>query len=238
MNRVEILTLKYDHNGDFIIHPVVIADDKEIVLVDCGLPNSYDMIKEEMAKKGLDIQKLTKIIITHQDFDHMGSLAEIKRNVKGVKVLASKEEAKHISGKEEFIRVKNVDNIIDSVDEVKKKELEAYKAGLKAVETVDVDVFVKTGDTFPISGGIEIIETPGHLPGHISVLVKERKALVTGDAFVIMEDKLLPSNPQYTLDMEKAKESIKSLLKYDIDELICYHGGVYNKDVKGAIESF
>lgn len=238
MNRVEVLDLKYDYNGDFIVSPVVIADDKEMVLVDCGMINSYDMIKDAMAKKGLDIQKLTKVIITHQDLDHMGSLAEIKRNVKGVQILASEEEAKHISGKEEFIRVQNVDKIIDSVDEAKKKELQAYKDRIKAVETVDVDVFVKNGDTFPIAGGIEIIETPGHLPGHISVLIKEKKALVTGDALAIMDGELIPSNPQFTLDMVKAKESIKNLLNYDIEELICYHGGVFKDDVKGKIENF
>lgn len=238
MNRVEVIDLKYDYNGDFIVSLVVIADDKEMVLVDCGMTNSYDMIKDAMAKKGLDIQKLTKVIITHQDLDHMGSLAEIKRNVKGVQILASEEEAKHISGKEEFIRVQNVDKIIDSVDEAKKKELQAYKDRIKAVETVDVDVFVKNGDTFPIAGGIEIIETPGHLPGHISVLIKEKKALVTGDALAIMDGELIPSNPQFTLDMAKAKESIKNLLNYDIEELICYHGGVFNDDVKGKIENF
>lgn len=42
---------------------------------------------------------------------------------------------------------------------------------------------------------------------------------------------------KYTLDIEKAKESVKKLLSYDIDRIICYHGGVYTGDIKKALEA-
>ncbi|MGL5415257.1 MAG: MBL fold metallo-hydrolase [Clostridium sp.] len=238
MIKLEAIEVRDEMNKDFRVNMGAIEDENELVLVDCGLVNSYEMIKEELAKKGMNIEKLTKVIITHQDLDHMGSLADIKKNHPNIKVLASKEEAKYISGEEEFLRVQNVNKIIDKVDSEKRKELEAYKARIGNVKTVKVDEIVKNGDIINVGGGLEIIETPGHMPGHISVLVKEKKALITGDALVVVDGELIPSNPQYTLDMEKAKESIKNLLNYDIDTLICAHGGIYNDKVRERILAF
>ena len=86
-------------------------------------------------------------------------------------------------------------------------------------------------------GGIEIIETPGHMPGHISIYIKESRTLIAGDALVIEDNKLTIANPQYTLDMGEAKKSINKLLNYDIDKIICYHGGVYQTDIKEALEN-
>lgn len=239
MSRLEVIELKYKMYGnDFPVNLAVIEDENEMVLVDCGLPNSFEMIKEKMEEKNLDINKLTKIIITHQDQDHMGSLKEIKDNVKGVQILSSEEESKYISGKEEFLRIQNINKAIDKVDEETRKTMEAFKSRVSEVKTVAVDKIVKDGDILDIAGGIEIVGTPGHLPGHISVLVKKEKTLITGDALVVENGVLIPSNPQYTLDMEMAKKSIKKLLNYDIDTLICYHGGVFNDNVKEKIRNF
>ena len=107
---------------------------------------------------------------------------------------------------------------------------------LESIENVDVDITLNDGDTFDWCGGIEIIETPGHMPGHISIYVKESRALIAGDALVVENSKLAIANPQYTLDMKEAKNSIKKLLNYDIDKIICYHGGIYNSDIKNSLD--
>ena len=62
--------------------------------------------------------------------------------------------------------------------------------------------------------------------------LKESKTLISGDAVVVEGDSLVIANPQYTLDLEAAKASVKKLLTYDIDKIICYHGGIYTKDIK------
>lgn len=70
------------------------------------------------------------------------------------------------------------------------------------------------------------------MPGHISIYIKDSKTLIAGDALVVEDDKLTIANPQYTLDIISAKNSIKKLLNYEIDKIVCYHGGVYTKDIK------
>jgi hypothetical protein len=60
--------------------------------------------------------------------------------------------------------------------------------------------------------------------------------LITGDALTLNNGKILMSNPQHTLDMVQARESAKKFLKYNIEKIICYHGGVYVGDCKTALE--
>ena len=48
--------------------------------------------------------------------------------------------------------------------------------------------------------------------------------------------------PQFVLNMQDAQDSIQNLQNYDIEKIICYHGGLYKSDVKSRlkeiIESF
>lgn len=106
---------------------------------------------------------------------------------------------------------------------------------LESIENVTVDLLLKDGDYFPWCSGLEIISTPGHMPGHISIYVKGSKTLIAGDALVVENGELAIANPQYTLDMNEAKKSITKLLDYEIDRIICYHGGVYDKDIKNSL---
>ena len=80
----------------------------------------------------------------------------------------------------------------------------------------------------PYLGGIEIIETTGH----ISLYLREDKVLIAGDAICYEEGRLDICNPRFTLDMEKTMESIKKLETYEINEIICYHSGIAKTNIK------
>nr|WP_251861419.1 hypothetical protein [Clostridium sp. Marseille-Q2269] len=54
---------------------------------------------------------------------------------------------------------------------------------------------------------------------------------------MVEDNKLTIANPQYTLDMIGAKKSIKKLLNYEIDKIVCYHGGAYTKNIKKSLEN-
>ncbi|MFZ4858301.1 MAG: hypothetical protein ACOYL3_18075 [Desulfuromonadaceae bacterium] len=41
--------------------------------------------------------------------------------------------------------------------------------------------------------------------------------------------------PLYTPDLPTALESLKKLAAYDIENVLCYHGGVYRGDVNRRI---
>ncbi|KEI81476.1 MBL fold metallo-hydrolase [Clostridium botulinum] len=238
MNKLTVLEVRFDFNGDRnVIFPVILSDEKENILIDCGYPNFLPLIKTTAEANGIDISKLTKIIITHHDFDHMGALAEFKRLYPHIKILASIDDEKYISGKEKSLRLQQAESIYDKLPEKEKKSAKEFQDFIRTIENVPVDVCLRDKDSFSFCGGVEIIATPGHMPGHISIYIRDSKTLIAGDALVVEDDKLTIANPQYTLDIISAKNSIKKLLNYEIDKIVCYHGGIYTKDIKKSLEN-
>jgi glyoxylase-like metal-dependent hydrolase (beta-lactamase superfamily II) len=71
---------------------------------------------------------------------------------------------------------------------------------------------------------LRVIDTPGHTPGHISVLDELGGLLVAGDAMTGGDDGVAGANPQFTADMAVAGESIKKLARFEYDTVLFGHG--------------
>jgi Zn-dependent hydrolases, including glyoxylases len=97
----------------------------------------------------------------------------------------------------------------------------------KMYSSLKVDRTVEDGEELPYCGGIKVIHTPGHTHGHICLYLKKYKALVTGDGMNVAAGKLVGPNPIFTFDMAQAVQSLKKLTNYDIQTVICYHGGLF-----------
>lgn len=52
---------------------------------------------------------------------------------------------------------------------------------------------------------------------------------------VVENGRLAIANPEYNLDMEETKKSIKRLMDYDIEKIICYHGGIFEHNIKESL---
>lgn len=237
MHKLDVLEIRFKNNdAEEVIYPVVLSDDDETILIDCGYPHFLPLIKEAFERKKLDMNQLTKVIITHHDFDHIGSLAQLKREYPHVKILASVHEVKYITGEEKSLRLQQAEAIYHKLPKEERGQAKLFHSMLESIESASVDIELRDRDCFPWCGGIEVIETPGHMPGHISIYMKDLKTLISGDALVVEGGSIGIANPQYILDMNQAKNSIKKLLNYNMDAIICYHGGIYTKDIKESLE--
>ena len=101
--------------------------------------------------------------------------------------------------------------------------------------TAKVDETVNEEVELPYFGGIRIIHTPGHTPGHIVLYLKQNKILIAGDMLNIIDGELVGPNPQHTLDMDSAIKSLQKLTQYDIEKIITYHGGLYTENLNQKI---
>ena len=105
MTKIIPLKLDYDNNGRiFTVYPTLIFDEREMVMIDCGYPKTFDKIHELASEKGIDFAFLTKIIVTHNDIDHMGALGQFKRSYPSIEIIASHLQAQYISGEQTAIR--------------------------------------------------------------------------------------------------------------------------------------
>jgi glyoxylase-like metal-dependent hydrolase (beta-lactamase superfamily II) len=237
MDQIYILKVVFDFGyGEDTIYPVILKDKDEMILVDCGYTDFLPKLEQAAFEKGVDFSALTKVIITHHDHDHMGSLAAIKRKYPHIQIIASEKDALYISGKLKSLRLEQAESMQSILPIEQQESGKVFMEILKAVENEEVDLTVKDGDYFPWCGGIEIVETPGHMPGHISVYCKKHKTLISGDALALENGKLEIAAPQFTLDMNEAKKSVLKLLNYDIKTIICYHGGEYKGDISGGLK--
>lgn len=230
-NNVEVLELVMNLMGQqSIIHPTLLWDENEVVLVDTGIPGQLEEIREAMDKAGVPFHKLTKVILTHQDIDHIGSLPAILEAADHkIEIMAHEADKPFIEGNKPPLKMnpERVAKMLESLPEEQRQKIQLM-FGTPIIATVNQTL--SDGEVLPYCGGITIIYTPGHTPGHISLYLHSSKTLITGDALVAINGVLQGPNPQATPDMETALQSIKKFTEYDIETVICYHGGVYKEN--------
>ncbi|KYZ77362.1 metal-dependent hydrolase [Anaerosporomusa subterranea] len=228
MNQIIMLDINFQYQNETrTIHPVLLLSTNDVVLVDCGYPGFLPLLEDEMKSKGINPDSLTKVLITHHDDDHMGALFEIKEKYPNIKVVASCVESEYISGTRKSLRLLQAEEMLNVLREEQKQFGIQFCKSLRKIKPVSVDIKVKNGEYFDWAGGCEIVDTPGHMPGHISLYLKESNSVITGDAAVIDDNKLIIANPQFTLDLDMAKDSLNKLMSMDADSYYCYHGGKF-----------
>jgi glyoxylase-like metal-dependent hydrolase (beta-lactamase superfamily II) len=153
----------------------------------------------------------------------------MKRTFKNVTVLASNIEADYISGKKESIRLELSKRNFNTLPDEQKANAIAFQKMFENVERTTVDIELKDDGLLPDCTKTRVINTPGHLPGHISIYFEETKTLITGDAIGLDNGKFF-INQNFTIDKIQAKESIRKFLDYDITNIVCYHGGLFEGD--------
>ncbi len=72
--------------------------------------------------------------------------------------------------------------------------------------------------------GLEIIDTPGHTPGHISVYDRAGGLLVAGDSMNGAGGGVVGANPDFTPDMDTANQSIQKMAALPFDTVLFGHG--------------
>ena len=98
----------------------------------------------------------------------------------------------------------------------------AGAADMAGIEAPTEGQAVRDGDT--VFHGLDIIETPGHTPGHIAVLDPVAGVLVAGDALSGGAGRVAGPNPQFTPDMASAGASVVKLAGFSYEVALFGHG--------------
>lgn len=200
---VHALSLEQDR-GDrtAVFHPVAVETPYGLVLVDVGLPGTTDQLSDRLAAAGLSLGDAAVVVLTHQDGDHAGALAEVVDRT-NVLVCAHERTAPYVDGREDPL----------------KGDGDRYPA-------VPVDVELVGGVSFRTDAGpMRVVETPGHAPGHVSLYFPAERLLLAADALTARDGELAGPSPDFTLDPETAADSVRTLASLDVAETLCFHGG-------------
>ncbi|MEJ2666585.1 MAG: MBL fold metallo-hydrolase [Deinococcales bacterium] len=233
---VEALELTMESmGGHATIHPTLIWDDSDVILVDTGMPGNLEAIREAAARAGAPLERLNRIILTHQDMDHIGSVQELLEAAgHDVQVLAHEADRPYIEGEKRLIKL-NPERMAERLTMMSDAQRAGFEALMANPPHAHVDRILADGEELPYCGGILVVHTPGHTPGHVSLYLRQSRTLVTGDALTAENGVLQGPRPGVTPDMATAVASLRKLTGLDIDAAITYHGGVVRGDVGGRL---
>ncbi|SDM51117.1 Glyoxylase, beta-lactamase superfamily II [Fictibacillus solisalsi] len=206
------------------IFPSLIELNNELTLVDTGYPGFLPLIESGIMKNGYEMMDLKKIIITHYDDDHIGSLLDFKEKFPWIRIIASEKESRYISGEQKAERLIQAEDMLEHMREEEKEFGKWFIQQLKNVKHVSIDEKVNDGEMI-LNNTCMVVATPGHTSGHISLYFPRLKSVVTGDAAVNENNELAIANPHYCLDVEKAEQSLAKIKNLKAETYFCYHGG-------------
>jgi glyoxylase-like metal-dependent hydrolase (beta-lactamase superfamily II) len=176
--------------------PAVIIDGKRLVLFDTGTPGSFGQIQSCVDNLGFALTSIKTIIISHAHADHVSELKHLV-DVTGAEVCAHEAEVPYVE-----------------------KEI----LGHRDFDAVKVDVRLKDGDVMDILGGIKVVHTPGHTPGHISLYCLNEKTLLAADLFRYSRGEFHLCPPQYSSDYPALLRSMAKVSHLDFEVAVLYHG--------------
>jgi len=180
--NVYVVMENFDENGD-------VGGDRHFSMIDvgCGKEEAVGLVKDALSSISLSIKNLKTLVLSHAHPDHMGGVAQFLDG-------ATPEILIH---KKDFLNAKDPTGLIGTFDIEFAKRCYSDRGG-KASMMADLMVFftnfgcpmfgaIPTGTL--ISGDVvklgnyqfEVIETPGHSPGHISLFDSETKIMYGGD---------------------------------------------------------
>jgi len=198
----------------------LIETEKGFILIDAGMPDKVGKIKKILVEKNADLKDITLIIITHVHYDHVGSLSALKEKT-GAKILVHETEKKFLEkGKTDFpagtvLISKLISKLSNLISEGK-------------FEAVSPDITIK--DTYDLKQhGIdgEIIHTPGHTNGSISVIINEEDIICGDTLFNFMPHSVYPP---FANDKKQLIKSWKKVKQYNCKRFHPGHGSVFGED--------
>jgi glyoxylase-like metal-dependent hydrolase (beta-lactamase superfamily II) len=203
---VHALPLAFERGDrEMTLHAAAVETRRGAILVDAGLPGVRDQLRERLSAAGIGLSGVHDLLLTHQDGDHVGGAGDLLTVDADIGVLAHREAVPYVEG--------DRDPVKGDPDQ--------------APDPVDVDVGLVDGVVFEtVAGPMHVVHTPGHAPGHVSLYLPEAKLLLAADAVVAGEDGLAGPNEQFTPDLDRAFESVRTLADLDVERTLCYHGGL------------
>ena len=204
----------------------LIVED-HLTLIDTGLRGSIRGLVHFIRSLGRSPEEINLIILTHNHMDHFGGLAELRKLTR----------AEVAAPKNDFV-IDDSPVPYPAGNCIRKLLQVSALSHLRrrfVLESKDVDILLEGGEIFPILGGLQVIPTPGHTAGSISLYASRKKLLIVGDALKKKQGMLRLPLITLTSDIQQAVSSIRRMSELDVDIILFGHGRPVTENAKAGL---
>jgi len=217
----------------------VIPDERGFSMIDVGSggETGRDYLLNGLKHWGLQLRDLHTVVLSHAHPDHMGAIRYVLEEVHPLVLIhrldmASALEPRHLNETFDIALAKDYWAISGRKEDYSNFDLfqffDDFGCSMSAAESVEA---IPEGEKVQLGGfSFEIVHTPGHSPGHISLFDRERGLLLAGD--------LVGNSPAWYTPTSGGLigylESLDRMESLEAQTIIPAHGGII-EDAANAI---
>jgi glyoxylase-like metal-dependent hydrolase (beta-lactamase superfamily II) len=209
-----------------LVNSLLLEDaDGTLTLVDAGTKRAARTILAALAGLGRAPQDVTRLVLTHAHPDHAGGLAAVQQATGG-EVLAHDREAVYLrDGQAPRSDTRTFGGRL----------LNRLPSG--GFAPVQVARTFADGELLEVAGGLRVVHTPGHSPGHVSLVHEPTGVLFTGDAVFNVRGLRYPPRMLCT-DVRLTRETAGRLGDLDFGVAVFTHGTHLSSGAREAVRAF
>lgn len=198
----------------------IIETEKGYILVDAGMPDKVEKIERFLSEKNARLKDITLIIITHVHYDHVGSLAALKEK-SGAEVLVHEKEKEFLEqGRTNFpAGTVFLSRLISKLSNlVSESKFKALSPDITIEDHYDLKPYGIDG---------EVIHTPGHTRGSISVIINGEDIICGDTLFNFMPHSVFPP---FANDKKQLLKSWKKIQNFNCQRFYPGHGSIFTQE--------
>lgn len=223
------------HSIDGLEHPfipsgivsyLVQEGPTDLTLIDTCFLKDVPKIETYLRDIGHSIEEINRIVLTHVHIDHTQAANEIKKiSGRNTKVYSHWAEAGYLANNPKYHGPPTheaVAQILQKYDISSEELIERF--GSIEQEQIIVDQALKDGDM--VGSKLQVIHTPGHTPGHISLYLEKERIIFGADSLfksVMDIDGLYVPSSQVSIDPATSAISAHRLSQIKCDKLLLAH---------------
>lgn len=203
------------------VNAYLVTDDV-VTLVDAGTPWDADRLRAELADAGVAVGDVDRVLLTHYDLDHVGTLAALTPDLDAT-LYGGRFDLELLTGR-------------------RTPPWRNHKGALQRVFGPLIDRPALEGTAIPDGGTIgtfTAFHTPGHTPGHVAYVSESLGVALLGDLLRASNGTLEPSGWIISYDTDQVRESIDRLAaESPAFEVACAgHGEPITADGDAALDA-
>jgi glyoxylase-like metal-dependent hydrolase (beta-lactamase superfamily II) len=212
-----------EHPFGIYVTPYIVEEGpKDLTLVDTCFAATATKLVSCIQNEGYELKDVKRLILTHCHIDHTQAVGEIIR-MTGAPVFSYWSEASYLNNDPPYHGPPSHQTLA-GMFEARGIRLEdvTRKFGSLTRDPISVDHLLSDGDKI---GSLQVIHTPGHTPGHISLYSREDRALIGGDFLFkgVLGEEGLFVFPEVAIDTIEAAISARRASKLHFDKLLLGH---------------